>query len=62
MFDAALERAFKTQAAAWAFFRAPPPGYQRLLTYWVRSAKQQETHERRLATLARSSAEGTRIR
>jgi uncharacterized protein YdeI (YjbR/CyaY-like superfamily) len=60
--DGALERAFKKQAAAWTFFRAQPPGYQRLLIHWVMSAKQQETRERRLAALVKSSAEGKRIR
>ena len=60
-FDPALERAFKKQTAAWAFFRAQPPGYQRLMTFYVMSAKQQETRERRLARLVKSSAEGTRI-
>ena len=62
VFDAPLARAFKRQAAAWTFFRAQPPGYQRLMTYWVMSAKQQETRERRLAALVKSSAEGKRIR
>ena len=61
-FDAALTRAFKAHAPAWTFFRAQPPGYQRLLTHWVMSGKQQETRERRLAALVTSSAEGKRIR
>jgi uncharacterized protein YdeI (YjbR/CyaY-like superfamily) len=61
-FDAALERAFKAEAAAWTFFRAQPPGYQRLMTFWVMSAKQQETRQRRLAVLVTSSVEGKRIR
>jgi uncharacterized protein YdeI (YjbR/CyaY-like superfamily) len=61
-FDAALEHEFRKHVAAWTFFRAQPPGYQRLLTHWVISAKQQETRERRLATLVKSSAEGKRIR
>lgn len=61
-FDAALERAFRRHAAAWTFFRAQPAGYQRLMTFWVMAAKQQETRERRLAVLAKSSAEGKRIR
>ena len=60
-FDAALERAFRKQAAAWTFFRAQPPGYQRIATFYVMSAKQQETRERRLALLAKRSAEGRRI-
>ena len=61
-FDAALARVFKADAAAWKFFRAQPPGYQKLLTYWVMSAKQEETRRRRLAALVKSSAEGKRIR
>ena len=61
-FDAALARAFRTDAAAWKFFRAQPPGYQRLMTFWVMSARQQETRQRRLAALVKSSAEGKRVR
>ena len=61
-FDAGLERTFKKSAAAWSFFRAQPPGYQRLMTFYVMSAKQQATRERRLAVLVKSSAEGKRIR
>ena len=60
-FDPALERAFRKQAKAWTFFRAQPPGYQRLATFYVMSAKQQETRERRLAVLMKSSAEGKRL-
>jgi uncharacterized protein YdeI (YjbR/CyaY-like superfamily) len=60
-FDPVLERAFRKQAKAWAFFRAQPPGYQRLATFYVMSAKQQETRERRLAVLMKSSAEGKRL-
>jgi uncharacterized protein YdeI (YjbR/CyaY-like superfamily) len=61
-FDPALAREFKRHAAAWTFFRAQPPGYQRLMTFYVMSAKQQETRARRLAALVKSSAEGKRIR
>ena len=61
-FDAPLTRAFKADAAAWTFFRAQPPGYQKLMTFYVMSAKQQETRERRLARLVKSSAKGQRIR
>jgi uncharacterized protein YdeI (YjbR/CyaY-like superfamily) len=60
--DPALEREFKRNAAAWTFFRAQPPGYQRLMIFWVMSAKQQATRARRLAALVKSSAEGKRIR
>jgi uncharacterized protein YdeI (YjbR/CyaY-like superfamily) len=59
-FDAVAERAFKANAKAWTFFRAQPPGYQRLLTFWVMSAKQEETRLRRLAVLVEKSAKGKR--
>jgi uncharacterized protein YdeI (YjbR/CyaY-like superfamily) len=61
-FDAVIERAFKANANAWTFFRAQPPGYQRVLTFWVMSAKQEETRLRRLAMLAEKSAKGERVR
>jgi uncharacterized protein YdeI (YjbR/CyaY-like superfamily) len=60
-FDTALERQFKKNAAAWKFFRAQPPGYQRLMTHWVMNAKQDETRLRRLGTLVKTSAEGKRM-
>jgi len=61
-FDAATLRAFKANKTAWAFFTAQPPGYQRLVTFWVMSAKLEQTRLRRLATLAERSAKGDRIR
>jgi uncharacterized protein YdeI (YjbR/CyaY-like superfamily) len=61
-FDAAALRVFKANKAAWAFFTAQPPGYQKILTFWVMSAKQEETRLRRLAALAERSAKGERIR
>jgi uncharacterized protein YdeI (YjbR/CyaY-like superfamily) len=60
-FDPALERTFKAEKDAWAFFGAQPPGYRRLMTFYVMSAKQPETRARRLARLIKSSAEGKRI-
>jgi len=61
-FDPAMERAFKANAVAWTFFRAQPPGYQRLLTFWIMSAKQEATRLRRLDMLAAKSAKGERLR
>jgi uncharacterized protein YdeI (YjbR/CyaY-like superfamily) len=60
-FDAALERRFKANQDAWTFFRAQPPGYQKVLTFWVMSAKKEETRQRRLDALIKDSAEGKRI-
>jgi len=60
-FDAAAERAFKANAKAWTFFRAQPPGYQRLATFYVMSARQEPTRLRRLAVLVGKSAKGERL-
>ena len=47
----AYEKQFKANPEAWEFFRAQAPWYQRTSTFWVVSAKQEETRQRRLATL-----------
>jgi len=56
--DAAAARRFKANAGAWAWFSGQAPGYRRLAQWWVMSAKQQETRDRRLARLIESSAHG----
>ena len=56
-----LEQRFRANKAAWAFFEEQPPYYRRLATFWVMSAKQHATRERRLATLIADSAAGQRI-
>ena len=60
-FAPALERRFKASAAAWKHFQAQPPGYRRLLTFFVMSPKQDATRERRLARLIAASAKGKRL-
>jgi uncharacterized protein YdeI (YjbR/CyaY-like superfamily) len=60
-FDPALERRFRAARRAWSFFAAQPPGYRRLATYWVASAKREETRARRLAQLIECSAAGERL-
>ena len=57
----AVERAFKANAPAWTFFRAQPPGYRKVSTFWIMSAKKEETRLRRLDTLVRHSTEGKRM-
>ncbi len=42
--------------AAWAFFQAQSAWYRRTAIRWVMSAKQEETRQRRLATLIADSA------
>jgi uncharacterized protein YdeI (YjbR/CyaY-like superfamily) len=54
-------REFKKNKTAWAFFRAQPPGYRGLVSWWVTSAKQEATRQRRLARLIETSAGGKRL-
>jgi uncharacterized protein YdeI (YjbR/CyaY-like superfamily) len=61
VFDADAERRFARNRAAWAFFQAQPPGYRRLATHYVVSAKRPDTRERRLAALIAHSARGERL-
>ena len=59
--DAYLER-LKANEAAWSWWRAQRPGYRRIATWWVVSAKQEATRERRLATLIEDCAAGRMIK
>jgi len=60
-FSADYEKDFKRNRGAWAFFQAQPPGYRKVATFYVMSAKREETRARRLATLIRDSESGRRI-
>jgi uncharacterized protein YdeI (YjbR/CyaY-like superfamily) len=48
-FEPKLEKIFKANKKAWAFFQGLPPYYRRGETRWVCSAKAEETKLRRLA-------------
>lgn len=61
-FDPAELKQLRGNTAAWKFFQGQSPGYRRLATYWVISAKRAETRARRLRTLIDDSASGARIR
>jgi uncharacterized protein YdeI (YjbR/CyaY-like superfamily) len=56
-----LEKKFRANARAWAFFGAQPPGYRKLCVFFVMSAKQEDTRLRRLDRLIASSSEGKRL-
>ena len=60
-FDGPLARRFKANARAWTFFGAQPPGYRKVATFWVMSAKKDETKLRRLDQLIADSAAGKRM-
>ena len=61
VFDPAYEGRFRAKKKAWTFFAAQPPGYRRIATHWVMSAKRAETRDRRFAQLITDSAAGRRI-
>ena len=56
----AFEKRFKANKKAWGFWKAQPPGYVRTASWWVMSAKRDETRDRRLAKLIADSAAGRR--
>ncbi len=60
-FDEASARTFAANRKAKTFFDAQPPGYRRVITYWVMSAKRPETRARRLARVIEQSARGARV-
>ncbi len=55
------ERSFRANQKAWTFFQAQAPGYRQAATWWVISAKREETRKKRLATLIADSALGRAI-
>jgi uncharacterized protein YdeI (YjbR/CyaY-like superfamily) len=56
------QRTFRADPEAWAFFSSTPPSYRWAATWWVISAKQQPTRDRRLQQLIEDSGAGRRIR
>jgi uncharacterized protein YdeI (YjbR/CyaY-like superfamily) len=59
--DAVYEAKFKENEKAWDFFQAQPPGYRRLASWYVLSAKKEATRWSRLARLVEESEKGRRI-
>ena len=60
--DAATERTIRKHPAAWKFFRAQAPSYQRVATWWIISAKKPETKTSRITALIRDSEAGRRLK
>lgn len=59
--DPTLAAKLRANKRAAAFFESQPPGYRKIVTFWVMSAKKEETRVRRLAHLIEQSARGARI-
>ena len=60
-FDAELEKRFRRNRRAWRYFVSQPPFYRKTATWWVVSAKREETRLRRLDILISDSEAGQRI-
>ena len=59
--SAEQEQRFRASPEAWAFFEAQPPSYRNVVAWWVISAKQQPTREKRLARLISESQARRRV-
>jgi len=53
--------AMKRHKAAWTFFAAQPPSYRKVMTWFILSAKREETRLQRLEKLIGVSATGKRM-
>jgi uncharacterized protein YdeI (YjbR/CyaY-like superfamily) len=51
----------KKNKAAWDFFQAQPPSYRKMISWWIVSAKKEETRSQRLKKLMTASAKGKRL-
>ena len=52
---------FKKNKKAWKYYSDQAPWYQRTSSYWVMSAKKEETRARRLAQLISDSEQGKKL-
>ena len=59
--DEEFAKTFRRNAAAWAFFQAQPTSYRKMASWWVTSAKKDDTRQKRLARLIADSTAGKRI-
>ncbi len=59
--DEKYVRQLRANKQAWKFFQAQTPGYQKMMSWWILSAKKEETRLKRLAQLIAESAEGHKI-
>lgn len=56
-----FEKKFKANKKAWKYFQTLPPSVKRVSTWWVISAKREETNLNRLDILIQCSVEGRKI-
>ncbi len=56
--DPGFARRIRADRTAWRFFTTRPPGYRRTASFWVMSAKQEATREKRFGVLLACSSAG----
>lgn len=54
-------RVLKRNKAAWDFFQAQPPSYRKMMSWYIMSAKTEETRRKRLEKLIAASAKRKRL-
>jgi uncharacterized protein YdeI (YjbR/CyaY-like superfamily) len=54
-------KAIRANAKAWKYYQTLPPGYVRLISWWVLSAKKPETRAKRLKAVIAKCAAGKRF-
>lgn len=59
--DEMYEKSFIANKKAWDFFTAQAASYQKVASWWVMSAKREETRLKRLTTLIEDSENGRRL-
>ena len=59
--DTEYEKKLKANKTAWEFFRLQTPSYRKTSSFWVMSAKQEETRLKRLTALIKDSENGQKI-
>ena len=59
--DDAYEVKFRANTKAWDYFQSQALSYQKAATWWVMSAKSEDTRLKRLATLIEDSEQGKRL-
>lgn len=56
-----LEKTFRANKKAFAFFSSQPPGARAITVFFIMSAKQEETRKRRLDSIIEKCARGERV-
>lgn len=56
-----IERAFRRNKKAWAFFESLPPNARRMFVLWIHTAKREETRQKRIRESIRHLERGERL-